>query len=406
MKALCWQGVNRLGVEEVDDPGILNDGDVIVKVAATSTCGSDLHLLGGYMPGMRSGDILGHEFVGEVVEVGPAVERHRVGDRVVVGSIIGCGRCGYCREGLWSLCDNSNPNQAALEQLYGHATAGIFAYSHLLGGFAGSHADYVRVPFADHGAFAVPGEVPDEQAVFASDAVPTGWMGADLCQLRGGEVVAVWGCGGVGVMAMRAALLLGAERVIGIDRYPERLALAARYGAETIDYSAVDVVDELRWRTGGRGPDACIEAVGMEAHGTGLDYAYDKAKQLARLHTERGQALRQAIVSCRKGGTVSVLGVFAGVLDKFPMGAVLNKGLTLRGAQQHGQRYIPMLLERIAAGDIDTRPLLTHPLPLDDAPRGYELFKDKTDGCVRAVFFPGRDDLPAAAGASDRPGPP
>ncbi|GIH93701.1 zinc-dependent alcohol dehydrogenase [Planobispora siamensis] len=389
MKALCWAGVNELAVQEVPDPAILNRQDVVVRVVASSTCGSDLHLLDGYVPTMMAGDVIGHEFLGEVVEVGPDVRERRVGERVVVCSIIGCGRCRNCRAEMWSLCDNSNPDPGFLETLNGHATAGIFGYSHAMGGFAGSHAEYIRVPYGDVNAFPVPEGVADANAVFASDAVPTGWMGADIAGIRPGDVVAVWGCGGVGQMAIRAAYLMGAERVIAIDRFPERLTMAAeRVGAETLDYEKVDVLDALKEATGGRGPDVCIEAVGMEGHGTGAQYAYDRIKQATRLQTDRGLPLRQAIHACRKGGTVSVLGVYLGFVDKFPMGAVMNKGLTLRSGQQHGQRYIPMILDRMSRGEIDASHLLTHPMSLDDGPRGYELFKNKEDGCVRAVFTP------------------
>jgi threonine dehydrogenase-like Zn-dependent dehydrogenase len=389
VKAVVWQGVNRLAVEEVDDPRLLDDQDAVLRVLATATCGSDLHLVDGYIPTMREGDILGHEFLGEVVETGPAVERLSVGDRVVVCSIIACGRCWHCRQGRFSLCDDSNPNPALGETLWGQACAGIFGYSHLTGGFAGSHADYVRVPFADHGCFPVPDGLADDAAVYCSDAVPTGWMGADNADIEPGDVVAVWGAGGVGQMAARAAQLMGAERVVVIDRFPERFAMVEDViGAETLDYTAVDVHEALLEITAGRGPDRCIEAVGMEAHDTGLEHAYDRAKQALRLHTERAAPLRQAIRACRKGGTVSVLGVYGGLVDKFPLGAAMNKGLTLRLGQQHGQRYIPMLLERMAAGEIPTAHLTTHPLPLDQAPQGYDLFKHKRDGCVRAVFHP------------------
>nr|WP_167115782.1 zinc-dependent alcohol dehydrogenase [Amycolatopsis viridis] len=391
MKALCWQGVNKLSVEDVRDPEIRNGEDVIVRVTASTTCGSDLHLIGGYVPAMEAGDVLGHEFLGEVVEVGPGVRRHRVGDRVVVASFIGCGRCWYCRNDLWSLCDNSNTNPGIAAMIYGYEPGGIFGYSHAMGGFQGSHAEYIRVPFADYGAFTVPEGLDDDAALFASDSVPTGWMGADLGGVKAGDVVAVWGCGAVGQMAARAAILLGAERVISIDRYPERLTMAERHiGAETIDYTSTDVGAELRERTGGRGPDVCIEAVGMEADTTGPEQRYDQVKQQLRLQTERPAAVREAIHACRKGGTVFVLGVFGGVVDKFPLGAVINNGLTIRGAQQHGQRYIPMLLERMAAGQIPTQHLVTHALPLTDGPKGYDLFKHKKDGCVRAVFHPAR----------------
>ncbi len=391
MKALCWQGVNELSTETVPDPQLVNDQDIIVKVRYSTTCGSDLHLIGGYIPAMQAGDVLGHEFLGDVVEVGPGVRRHRVGDRVVVASFIGCGRCWYCENGLWSLCDNSNTNPGIASALFGYEPGGIFGYSHAMGGFRGSHAEYIRVPFADYGAFSVPPEVDDRSALFVSDSVPTGWMGADLGGVRPGDVVAVWGCGAVGQMAARAAMLLGAERVISIDRYPERLAMTERYiGSETIDYTRTDVGAELRERTGGRGPDVCIEAVGMEAHSAGPHHLYDQAKQQLRLQTDRPTAVREAIHACRKGGMVFILGVFGAVVDKFPLGAVINKGLTVRGAQQHGQRYIPMLLDRIASGDISTAHLVTHELSLDQGPLGYELFKKKRDGCVRAIFDPTR----------------
>ncbi|MDT9685285.1 zinc-dependent alcohol dehydrogenase [Streptomyces sp. TRM76323] len=387
MKALCWQGVNKLSVEQVPDPELLNDQDVIVRLVAGTTCGSDLHLIGGYIPAMRAGDVIGHEFLGEVVETGSAVRRHKVGDRVVVASFIGCGRCWYCANDLWSLCDNSNPYPGIGQALFGYETSGAFGYSRVTGALRGSHAEYVRVPFADYGAFPVPDGVDDTSALFASDAVPTGWMGADLGGVKPGDVVAVWGCGAVGQMAARAAILLGAERVISIDRLPERLAMTERYvGAETLNYTTTDIAAELRERTGGRGPDVCIEAVGMEAHSHGPMYLYDQVKQQLRLQTDRPTAVRQAIHACRKGGTVFVLGVFAGMVDKFPLGAVLNKGLTLHASQQHGQRYIPMLLDRMAKGELATAHLATHTMPLDQAVEGYDMFKEKTDGCVRAVF--------------------
>ena len=389
MRALTWQGVNDLAVEDVPEPTILNDQDAILRVRATATCGSDLHLIDGYIPGMREGDVLGHEFLGEVVETGPGVERLSVGDRVVVCSVIACGRCRHCRDGRFSLCDNGNPNPAAAEAIWGYAPAGIFAYSHITGGYAGSHAEYVRVPFADQGCFVVPDGLDDDAAVYASDAVPTGWMGADNADIRPGDTVAVWGAGGVGQMAARAAALMGAARVVVIDRFPERLRQVEEHiGAETLDYTDVDVYAALLEMTAGRGPDRCIEAVGMEAHDHSAGYAYDRVKQALRLHTERGVSLRQAIRCCGKGGTVSVLGVFGGFLDKFPLGAAMNKGLTLRLGQQHGHRYIAMLLDRMAAGEIRTGHLTTHPLPLEDAVRGYQMFKDKEDGCVRAVFHP------------------
>jgi threonine dehydrogenase-like Zn-dependent dehydrogenase len=389
VKALCWEGVNELAVEQVADPGILNDQDVIVKVLRTVTCGSDLHLIGGYIPFMRSGDVLGHEFLGEVVELGSAVRNHRIGDRVVVCSFISCGHCWYCEQGLYSCCDNGNTNPAITEAMWGYAPGGVFGYSHAMGGFAGSHAEYVRVPYADQGAFKVPDGVSDERAVFASDSAPTGWMGADLGGVKPGDVVAVWGAGAVGQLAAQAAMLLGAERVITIDRFDYRLRMAERHvGCETLNYEKTDVGAELRERSGGRGPDVCIEAVGLEAHSPGPHYLYDKAKQRLGLETDRPIAVREAIYHCRKGGSVFVLGVFAGLVDKFPLGAMMNKGLTVRGAQMHGHRYIPMLLERMARGELVTEHLATHVMPLDEGPRGYEMFKQKEDSCVRAVFTP------------------
>ena len=389
MRALCWNGVNDLGVEDVPDPEITNPRDVVLRVRKTTTCGSDLHFIDGYLPSMREGDIIGHEFMGEVAEVGPEVNDVEEGDRVVVPSFIGCGNCFHCQSDQWSLCDNTNPNPELQEPILGDATAGIYGYTHAFGGYAGSHAEYVRVPHADSNCFLVPDELSDEQALFASDAWPTGYMGADFCNIQPGDIVAVWGCGGVGLMAQHSAALMGAERVIAIDRFPERLRIAKEEaGAETIDYTAVDsVVGELKQMTGGRGPDACIDAVGMEAHGTGISHTLDSVKQTLRLHTDRATALRQAIHACRKGGTLSVLGVY-GLTDSFPMGIIMNKGLTVRTAQQHGQRYVPQLLEHAAEGDLDPSYLATHEFSLENSPRGYEMFKEKEDGCVRAVFTP------------------
>jgi threonine dehydrogenase-like Zn-dependent dehydrogenase len=390
VKAVTWAGVNELAVEEVPDPQIQSPGDVILKVRRTATCGSDLHLLGGYIPFMQKGDVLGHEFLGEVIEVGPDVRKHHVGDRVVVCSFISCGKCWYCKNELSSCCDNGNTNPVITEGLWGFAPGGCYGYSHAMGGWGGSHADYIRVPYADHGAFPVPDGVSDERAVFASDAAPTGWMGADLGNVKPGDVVAVWGCGAVGQMAARAARLLGAERVIAIDRYDYRLRATEQHiGCETLNYEQTDVGAELRERSGGRGPDVCIEAVGMEAHSPDPSYGYDQIKQQLRLQTDRPTAVRQAIYNCRKGGTVFVLGVFGGFVDKFPLGAVMNKGLTLRGAQQHGHRYIPMLLERMERGELVTEHFATHTMPLTEGPRGYKMFKEKEDNNIRSVFIPG-----------------
>jgi threonine dehydrogenase-like Zn-dependent dehydrogenase len=390
MRAVCWNGVNDVRTERVADPEIVNPKDVIVRVGLSSVCGSDLHLIDGFVPTMRPGDVLGHEFLGEVVETGSEVGKLRKGDRVIVASIIGCGGCWFCEHGHYSCCDNSNPNPALTEQVYGHATPAIFGYSHAFGGFAGSHAEFIRVPFADTNAIKVPDGVRDEQALFVSDAVPTGFFGADLCGIEPGDVVAVWGCGGVGQMAIASAYLLGAERVIAIDRIPERLeAAASRYGAEIINYEKSDTHELLVELTGGRGPDRCIDAVGMEAHSTGLDHYYDKAKTALFLETDRISVLRAAIRACRKGGTVSVIGVYGGFVDKFPMGAIVNKALTVRSGQQPGQRYAERLFGYIREGKLDPSWMLTHRLPLERGAEGYAMFKRKTDGCVRAVFDPG-----------------
>ncbi len=388
MRALVWNGINDLRVETVPDPEIVNPKDVILRIIMSTTCGSDLHLIDGFIPTMREGDVLGHEFMGEVVEVGSEVKRIKKGDRVVVPSFVSCGDCWYCQQNLYSLCDNTNPNAELQEPLLGYPTAGIYGYTHAFGGYAGSHANYIRVPHADVDCFTVPDGLQDEQALFLSDAGPTGYMGADFCNIHPGDTVAVWGAGGVGLMAMQSAYLMGAERVIAIDRLPERLGMAKEHaGAETLDYSKESVLEALREMTGGRGPDSCIDAVGMEAHGTGVGYAYDRVKQALRLETDRGTALREAILACRKGGTLSILGVY-GLMDKFPVGAIINKGLTVRAAQQHGQAYVPRLLEHAVKGELDASYLATHTFSLEDAPRGYEMFKNKEDGCVRAVFVP------------------
>ncbi|TWI50927.1 threonine dehydrogenase-like Zn-dependent dehydrogenase [Pseudomonas duriflava] len=389
MRALTWQAPNKLQVDTVPDPEIINPRDVILRVTMSSVCGSDLHLLDGYVPAMKPGDILGHEFMGEVVEVGSGISQFKKGDRVITISIIGCGDCEFCKRDDFSCCDNSNPNPQVTDLAYGQPCSGIFGYSHAFGGYAGSHATYIRVPFADVNLFKVPDGITNEQAVFVSDAAPTGYFGADNADIQRGDTVAVWGCGGVGQMAIRSAYLLGAERVIAIDRIPSRLRLAEeKAGAIVINYETTNVHEALLELTGGRGPDRCIDCVGMEAHGTQLDYAYDKAKQLMRLHTERGTVLRQAIRACRKGGTVSVLGVYGGLMDKFPMGAIVNKALTLRSGQQPGQRYANKLFEHIQKGELDPSYLLTHPMSLEESPRGYELFKHKGDECMRAVFMP------------------
>uniref|UniRef100_B8HU46 Alcohol dehydrogenase GroES domain protein n=1 Tax=Cyanothece sp. (strain PCC 7425 / ATCC 29141) TaxID=395961 RepID=B8HU46_CYAP4 len=389
MKAVCWHGANDVRVETVPDPKILNPRDAILKVTSATICGSDLHIYDGYIPTVQPGDIIGHEFMGEIVDVGSDVKKLRVGDRVVVSSIIGCGQCFYCQQQQWSLCDNSNPNAWMQEQVYGFGTAGIFGYSHAFGGYAGAHAEYVRIPFADHGAVKVPAGIPDEKILPISDAFPTGYMGADLCDIQPGDTVAVWGCGPVGLFAMRSAYMLGAAKVIGIDRVPERLRMAQNFGqAEVINYEAVDAGEALKEMTGGMGPDACIDAVGLEAHGIGLQGFYDEAKQKVRLETDRPSVLRQMMVACRKGGTLSIMGVYGGFVDKMPFGAAFNKGLTLRMGQMHGQKYMPMLLEKVMNNEIDPAAVFSHHLPLEQAPHGYEIFKHKQDNCTKVLLQP------------------
>jgi threonine dehydrogenase-like Zn-dependent dehydrogenase len=388
MKANCWLGKKKVRVETVPDPRILNDGDAILKVTSTAICGSDLHLYNGFIPTMEKGDVLGHEFMGEVVEVGRAVKKLKVGDRVVVPFPIACGKCTMCSQGLSSLCENSNPNAWMAEALWGHSPAGLFGYSHLLGGFAGGQAEYVRVPYADVGPLEVPIGLRDDQVLFLSDIFPTGYMAAEMCEIKPGQVVAVWGAGPVGQFAIASARMLGAERVIAIDRFDYRLKLAKEKAGATdvIDYDDENVHEVLRELTGGRGPDACIDAVGAEAHSHGVSYVYDRAKQALMLETERPIALREAIRACRNGGVVSVVGVYGGLIDKFPMGALLNRGLTLRGGQCHVHRYLKPLLERIERGDIDPSFVITHRLRLDQAAEGFEMFVNKTDNCEKVVL--------------------
>ncbi len=390
MKALCWHGRNDVRVDTVPDPTILNPRDAIVKISSTAICGSDLHLYDGFMPTMQNGDILGHEFMGEVVEVGPEVHNLQIGDRVVVPFPIACGQCFFCKRELWSLCDNSNPNAAMAEELFGHSTSGIFGYSHLTGGYAGGQAEYARVPFADVGPMRVPDGLADEQVLFLTDIFPTGWMAAENANIQPGDTVAVWGCGPVGQFAIKSAYLLGAERVIAIDRFPERLRMAAEQGgAETLNYELVDdLVEAIKDMTGGMGPDSCIEAVGMEAHGSGADGVYDKVMQTLQMESDRPVALRYAIQSCRKGGTVSIAGVFGGFIDKLPIGAAFNKGLTFKMGQTHVHRYLRPLLELIEQGKIDPSFVITHVMPLDEAPLGYETFRNKEDECIKVVLKP------------------
>ncbi|HLG99755.1 MAG TPA: zinc-dependent alcohol dehydrogenase [Bryobacteraceae bacterium] len=389
MKANCWFGTEDLRVVDVPDPKILNPRDAIIKVTSTAICGSDLHLYDGYIPTMQKGDILGHEFMGEVVELGSAVKNLRVGDRVVVPFPIACGSCFACERQMYSLCENSNPNAWMAEKMWGHSPAGLFGYSHLVGGYAGGQAQYVRVPFADIGPLKVPDGLSDEQVLFLSDILPTGYMAAENCSITPGDTIAVWGCGPVGLFAIKSAFLLGAERVIAIDRIPERLRLAReKAGAETIDYEEQDVRDTLNEMTGGRGPDACIDAVGMEAHMPGPLYAYDRIKQALMLETDRPMALRQAIMACRNGGILSVPGVYGGFLDKFPFGSIMNRSITVKTGQTHAHRYMKPLLERIQNGEIDPTFIITHRLPLEEAPNAYKMFRDKQDECVKVVLKP------------------
>jgi threonine dehydrogenase-like Zn-dependent dehydrogenase len=387
MKALCWYGSSDVRVENVPDPKPINPRDAIIRITTTAICGSDLHLYDGYIPTMRKGDILGHEFMGEVVETGKQ-NGLRIGDRVVVPFTIACGTCFFCKQSLTSLCDNSNPNAWMAEKLYGHSGSGLFGYSHLFGGYAGGQAEYARVPFSDIGPLKIPEHLSDEQVLFLSDIFPTAYMAAENCNIQPGQTVAIWGCGPVGLLAIKSAFLLGAERVISLDRFPERLEMAREAGAEVVDYQKTEVLETLKEMTGGYGPDACIDAVGMEAHGVSVDAIYDRAKQAMMLETDRSHALRQAIQACRKGGVVSIPGVYGGFLDKFPLGAAFGKGLTFKMGQTHVHRYMRPLLERIERGEIDPSFVITHRLRLDQAPEAYKTFRDKKDNCVKVVLKP------------------
>jgi threonine dehydrogenase-like Zn-dependent dehydrogenase len=390
MKAICWYGKGDVRVKNVPDPKIINPHDAIIRITLTAICGSDLHLYNRFIPTMEKGDILGHEFMGEVVEVGKDNKTLKKGDRVVVPFPISCGQCFYCKKELWALCDNTNPNAGMAEKMYGYSGAGIFGYSHLYGGYAGGQAEYARVPFAEVGPIKVPDDLSDEQVLFLSDVFPTGYMAAEYCDIQPGDIVAVWGCGPVGLFAIKSAKMLGAEHVIAIDRIPERLRLAESFGqAEVINYEKVDnVVEELKQRTGGRGPDACIDAVGLEAHGTGLSNLYDQVKQTVRLETDRPYVLREAIQACRKGGTLSIPGVYGGFIDKVPLGTAFAKGLTLKMGQTHVHKYLRPLLDRIQQGEIDPSAIITHRLKLDDAPKIYETFRNKEDNCIKVVLRP------------------
>jgi len=387
MKAICWHGKKDVRVENVPEPKILNKRDAIVKITLTAICGSDLHLYHGVIPSMQEGDILGHEFMGEVVEVGTDVPNLKKGDRVVVPFCIACGNCFFCRHGMTSLCDNSNPNAAAAEKLYGYSSAGLFGYSHIFGGYAGGQAQYVRVPYADAGPFKIPDSVTDEQAIFLTDIFPTGYMAAENCNIQPGDVVAVWGAGPVGQFAIRSAFLLGASRVIAIDNVPSRLELSRKGGAEPLNFDEGDVLEKLKQMTAGRGPDSCIDAVGLEAHGTTADAIYDYAKTAVFLETDRPHALRQAIQACRKGGTISIPGVYGGLMDKFPLGVAFAKGLTLKMGQTNVHKYLQPLLDRIAKGEIDPSFVITHRMGLDEGAQGYSAF-DAQDGCIKVVLKP------------------
>jgi threonine dehydrogenase-like Zn-dependent dehydrogenase len=390
MKALCWHGHGDVRIDTVPDPKINDPTDAIIKVTASGICGSDLHLLDGYMPTMKSGDVLGHEPMGEVVEVGSAVKNLRVGDRVVVPFTIACGNCVFCKQSLFSCCDTSNPNAELAKKAMGHSPAGLFGFSHMLGGFPGGQAEFLRVPYADVGPLKIESSLSDEQVLFLSDIFPTGYMAAENCGIQPGDTVAVWGCGPVGQFAIQSAWMLGAERVVAIDRVPERLEMARTRGkAETINFDEQDVYDVLQEMTSGLGPARCIDAVGCEAHGTGgIDAVLDKAKAAVKLTTDRAHVLRQAIFCCRKGGTISVPGAYVGAPDKIPFGAFMNKALTLKTGQTHMQRYMRPLLQKIEAGEIDPSFVITHRVPLKEAPAAYKTFRDKNDGCIKVVLRP------------------
>lgn len=389
MKAVTWQGRHRVEVRSVDVPEIINPRDIVIKITSTAICGSDLHLYDGFIPTMKEGDILGHEFMGRVVAKGSAISNLEIGDRVVVPFNIACGKCYFCEQTLTSLCDNSNPNAWMAEKAYGRSGSGLFGYSHMLGGYPGGQAEYVRVPFADVGPLKVPEELDDEQVLFLSDILPTGYMAAENARIDHGDIVAVWGCGPVGQFAIRCALMMGAQRVIAIDRIPFRLELAGQdERVTTLHSDKTDLQEALTELTAGRGPDACIDAVGMEAHGTSFGALYDQAKTATFLATDRPNVLRQAIMACRKGGVLSIAGVYGGMLDKIPFGAAFAKGLIFRMGQTHVHRYMPLLLEKIRLGEIDPRFIITHRAPLEQAPELYELFQAKEDDCLKVVLHP------------------
>lgn len=390
MKAACWHGKHDIRLEEVPDPKIINDRDAIIRVTATAICGSDLHLYNDLMPSMEQGDILGHEFMGEVVEVGSANKKLKVGDKVVVPFTIACGNCFFCKQELFSLCDNSNPNAELARVQMGQSPAGLFGYSHMLGGFSGGQAEFVRVPFSDVGPIKIPSGLPDDQVLFLSDIFPTGYMAAENCQIKKSDTIAIWGCGPVGQFAIQSAWMLGAKRVVAIDCIPERLELAQTYGkAEIINFKEEDVYDRLMTMTEGRGPDACIDAVGTEAHvGPTFDAVLDRVKQAVYLGTDRPHSLREAIKCCRKGGIISVPGVYIGMLDNIPFGAAMNKGLTFKMGQTHVQHYLEPLLDKIQNGEIDPSKIITHKIKLSEVSEAYKIFNDKKDNCIKVVMTP------------------
>lgn len=390
MKALCWHGKKKVSVDQVPDPHIITPHDAIIRVTATAICGSDLHLYNDIMPTMESGDILGHEFMGEVVEVGRNNKKLKIGDKVVVPFTISCGNCQYCKNQLYSLCDCSNPNAEMAKKQLGHATAGLFGYSHLTGGFSGGQAEYVRVPYADVGPIIVPKDIPDEKVLFLSDIFPTGYMAAENCNIKKGDTVAVWGCGPVGQFAIQSAWMLGAARVIAIDSVPERLRLAEKSGpVEIINFEDENVYDALMVMTKGKGPECCIDAVGCEAHvGPTFDSFMDRVKQAVMLTTDRAHVLREAIQCCAKGGTISIPGVYVGELDNIPLGAAMNKGLSFKMGQTHVPRYMELLLKKIMNGDIDPSKIITHRIKLDQAPEAYDTFCNHEDGCIKVVMTP------------------
>ena len=389
MRAICWHGKGDMRLDTVPDPTIEHPGDVVIKITSTCICGSDLHLYDGYMPTMKAGDVVGHEPMGEVVEVGKDVKKLKKGDRVVVPFTLSCGKCWFCERQLYSCCDTSNPNAEMARVQMGQSPAGLLGYSHLLGGFPGGQAEYLRVPYADVGPIKIPDGLPDDKVVFLSDIFPTGYMAIEHCNIEPGSFVAIWGCGPVAQFAIRSAWMLGAGRVVAIDNVPERLAMAREGKAETINFDKDKVYDKLMEMTHGRGPDLCVDAVGAEAHGGGsLDAVLDKAKAAVGLATDRPHVLREAIFCCRKGGTVSIPGVYVGFLDMVPMGAAMNKGLTFKMGQTHVQKYLPTLLDKIQAGAIDPSFVITHKLPLEEGPAAYKTFRDKKDNCIKVVLKP------------------